>query len=99
MRLSALCQAVTSWELGPNGLLYDREWALVDPDGRTLSQRRHPRLTQIRPLVDPTAGVHRAVRRCAWCCILMHCNASSVQNTPSASHAVQQLKLRRARFF
>jgi len=54
-------QAVTSWQLGPNGLLYDREWALVDPDGRTLSQRRHPKLTQIRPLVDPAAGARRHV--------------------------------------
>jgi uncharacterized protein YcbX len=47
---------VTSWPLGSNGLLYDREWALVDPHGRALSQRRHPRLTQIRPTVDLDAG-------------------------------------------
>ena len=61
-----LYQAVTTWQLGPNGLLYDREWALIDPDGRTLSQRRHPSLTQIRPLVDPAAGVRRRLKlRCS----------------------------------
>ena len=73
-------QAVTSWELGPNGLLYDREWALVDADGRTLSQRRHSRLTQIRPLVDPAAGVCN-------CVTVMHDAAHNTTHASRSNHS------------
>ncbi|WIA20516.1 hypothetical protein OEZ85_004912 [Tetradesmus obliquus] len=45
-------QAVTSWPLGPNGLLYDREWALVTPDGSVITQKQLPRLTQLLPEVS-----------------------------------------------
>lgn len=53
---SCAAQGVARWPLGPNGLLYDREWALVDPEGRALNQRRHPRLVHLIPTVDLDAG-------------------------------------------
>jgi molybdenum cofactor sulfurtransferase len=52
-------QAVTSWPLGPNGLLYDREWALVGPDGSVITQKRLPKMTQLQPEVDLAAGLMR----------------------------------------
>jgi molybdenum cofactor sulfurtransferase len=52
-------QAVTSWPLGPNGLLYDREWALIGPDGSAITQKQQPGLTQVQPEVDLNAGVMR----------------------------------------
>lgn len=45
-------QQVPAWPIGPNGLLYDREWAVCGPDGQLLSQKRVPRLTQVRAEVD-----------------------------------------------
>lgn len=33
-----------SVQLGPHGLLHDREWMIVDPAGRFLTQREEPRL-------------------------------------------------------
>ncbi|KDO32872.1 hypothetical protein SPRG_02564 [Saprolegnia parasitica CBS 223.65] len=45
--------SVASWPLGPRGLLYDREWAIVDPvSGKALRQKDTARLTQIRPKID-----------------------------------------------
>lgn len=41
--------AVTSWPLGPCGLLYDREWCVTDPRGVALTQKSEPRLATIRP--------------------------------------------------
>lgn len=35
--------------VGDRGLAMDRRWMLVDPDGRFLTQRDHPRLARIRP--------------------------------------------------
>ncbi|KNC54019.1 molybdenum cofactor sulfurase [Thecamonas trahens ATCC 50062] len=57
---SAGPMSVTEWELGPRGLLYDREWLVVktEADGRiqTLNQKKEPRLCLLRPLVDLAAG-------------------------------------------
>lgn len=46
-----------AWPLGPNGLLLDREWALVGADGAALTLRQAPRLAAVRPRVDLAAGV------------------------------------------
>ncbi|KAJ1918562.1 hypothetical protein IWQ60_007459 [Tieghemiomyces parasiticus] len=64
-RLSALaiypiksCHAMAinagkSWPLAEHGLLYDREWSLIDArTGRALNQKRYPRMCLIRPVVD-----------------------------------------------
>ncbi|CAN0101625.1 unnamed protein product [Ectocarpus sp. 6 AP-2014] len=43
------------WPLGPSGLAYDREWAVVD--GRDRALRLHvPDMCQIRPFVDLASG-------------------------------------------
>ncbi|XP_030627601.1 molybdenum cofactor sulfurase [Chanos chanos] len=42
---------VTEWPLGPRGLLYDREWMLVNENGVCLSQKREPRLCLIQPSI------------------------------------------------
>lgn len=44
------------WPVGDRGLLYDREWAVVDDDGRALSQKALPGLALIRPAIDLAAG-------------------------------------------
>ncbi len=46
-----------SWPIGPNGLLYDREWALVTPAGAALCARRVPALARLRCAVDLARGV------------------------------------------
>lgn len=43
---------VTRWPLGSNGLLYDREWVLVDAAGAPLKSRRHPGMYLLRPSID-----------------------------------------------
>lgn len=48
---------VREWPLGPNGLLLDREWALVGDDGNVLTQKGLPRLALIEPRVDLQSGV------------------------------------------
>ena len=44
------CQGITlqSAELTPTGFKYDRHWMLVDPQGKFISQRTHPKLAQIK---------------------------------------------------
>ena len=42
---------VTSWEVDRFGLRYDRRWMVVDPRGRHITQRTHPRLALVRPTV------------------------------------------------
>ncbi len=39
--------AVDNWPVTNTGLLYDRKWMLVDPDGNFLSQRRLPKMALI----------------------------------------------------
>ncbi len=43
-----------SWEVDRFGLRYDRRWMVADLAGRLLSQRNHPRLTQVRPILGET---------------------------------------------
>lgn len=45
------------WEVKPEGLAWDREWCLVHKgSGQALSQKRHPRMALIRPVLDFEAG-------------------------------------------
>ncbi|MEU8796921.1 MOSC N-terminal beta barrel domain-containing protein [Spirillospora sp. NPDC048819] len=44
--------ALAEAEVTPNGLRHDREFMLVRPDGRHLSQREVPRLALLRPAYD-----------------------------------------------
>ena len=48
--------SVQRWPLGPNGLLLDREWALVGPEGSALTQKGLPALASITPRLDLAAG-------------------------------------------
>jgi len=43
---------VEDWEVSEFGLRYDRRWMVVDPAGRFLTQRTHPRLALIVPSID-----------------------------------------------
>ncbi|XP_062852171.1 molybdenum cofactor sulfurase isoform X2 [Trichomycterus rosablanca] len=40
---------VTEWPLGPQGLLYDRMWMVVNENGVCLSQKQEPKLCLIHP--------------------------------------------------
>lgn len=54
--------SVAAWEIGANGALrHDREWAVVDADGRTLTQKQQPRLCFVQPAID--AAAHTLVIR------------------------------------
>jgi len=44
--------SVTAWPIGPTGLLFDREWALVDRQGQALRLNRIPQMRFIKPRVD-----------------------------------------------
>ena len=48
---------VSEWPLGPNGLLLDREWALVGDDGSVLTQKGLPKLALIQPRIDLAQGL------------------------------------------
>jgi hypothetical protein len=43
---------VASWPLSESGLLYDRGWALVDSAGKAITQKAHPRLALVRPVIN-----------------------------------------------
>ncbi|XP_067687308.1 molybdenum cofactor sulfurase-like [Haliotis asinina] len=43
---------VSAWEVGPRGLLYDREWMIVSESGVTLGQKREPKLCLLQPSID-----------------------------------------------
>ena len=48
---------VSSWELSSTGTLaYDREWAVLGPDGEPLTQPRVPALCYVFPKIDLKAG-------------------------------------------
>ncbi|KAI6714503.1 hypothetical protein JHW43_003017 [Diplocarpon mali] len=48
----------TDWEVRPEGLAWDREWCLVHQGtGQALSQKRHPKMALIRPILDFDKGV------------------------------------------
>eukprot|EP00761_Pharyngomonas_kirbyi_P001752 gb/GECH01001756.1/.p1 GENE.gb/GECH01001756.1/~~gb/GECH01001756.1/.p1 ORF type:complete len:788 (+),score=135.98 gb/GECH01001756.1/:1-2364(+) len=43
----------TKWPLGDCGLLFDREWSIIDDNsGRALSQKMEPRLSMIQPHIN-----------------------------------------------
>ncbi|KAI8965296.1 molybdenum cofactor sulfurase [Daldinia sp. FL1419] len=45
------------WEVREEGLAWDREWCLIHRGtGQALSQKRHPRMALIRPVIDFTKG-------------------------------------------
>ena len=56
---------VTQLQIGPMGPALDRQWMLVEPNGRRVSQRRFPQLTQVDVRIeDPRRIViHRAGSR------------------------------------
>ncbi len=43
---------VQRWPVGPTGLRYDREWALVDDAGHVVTQKLCPRAALVMPCVD-----------------------------------------------
>ncbi len=52
--------SLQSAALGATGLLHDRRWMLVDEGGGFMSQRRHPSMALISPLLTPDRLVVRA---------------------------------------
>ena len=47
--------ATRTWHLDDFGLRHDRRWMVVDPAGRLVTQRTHPRLALVRPTVLQTS--------------------------------------------
>ena len=45
------------WPLGPNGLLFDREWALVDEEGGVLTLKKQPQLARIQTQISLKSGM------------------------------------------
>jgi molybdenum cofactor sulfurtransferase len=43
---------VDTWPVGPTGLQFDRAWALVDASGKALTQKQHPRLALVQPMIS-----------------------------------------------
>ena len=43
---------VDSWPIGPTGLCFDRAWALVDSQGKALTQKSHPKLALVHPVIN-----------------------------------------------
>nr|CAD7200113.1 unnamed protein product [Timema douglasi] len=41
--------SVSSWSIGPRGLLYDREWMITTPAGVSLTQKQDTKLCLIKP--------------------------------------------------
>ena len=66
---------VSEWPLGPNGLLLDREWALVGDDGHVLTQKGLPKLALVQPRVDLWQGFIQVrlayIGNGAACCLKM----------------------------
>lgn len=46
----------TAWPLGQNGLLFDREWALVSEEGNVLTLGKHPQLALIQTHISIESG-------------------------------------------
>jgi molybdenum cofactor sulfurtransferase len=50
--------AGVDWEVRPEGLAWDREWCLVHHGtGQALSQKRHPQMALIRPIINLEKGL------------------------------------------
>ena len=47
---------VSSWPLGPSGLLHDRRFSIADSGGRALTPKICPRVSHVQPLIDWRAG-------------------------------------------
>jgi hypothetical protein len=60
---SCAAQVVSAWPLGPTGLLYDREWALVDDSGSALTQKACARMATLQPEVRACALGVRGLSR------------------------------------
>ncbi|KAI8767171.1 molybdenum cofactor sulfurase, partial [Biomphalaria glabrata] len=45
---------VSEWEMSSKGLLYDREWVLVNDTGVTIGQKREPKICLLSPYIDLT---------------------------------------------
>uniref|UniRef100_A0A8D0H6U7 Molybdenum cofactor sulfurase n=1 Tax=Sphenodon punctatus TaxID=8508 RepID=A0A8D0H6U7_SPHPU len=43
---------VTEWPVGSQGLLYDRNWMIVNQNGVCITQKQEPTLCLIQPLID-----------------------------------------------
>lgn len=43
---------VTEWPVGNQGLLYDRNWMVVNQNGVCVTQKQEPRLCLVNPSVD-----------------------------------------------
>jgi uncharacterized protein YcbX len=50
-------QAFERLDVGRRGLDYDRQWMVVDPEGRFLTQRQQPRMSLIDAAVDDDGGL------------------------------------------
>jgi uncharacterized protein YcbX len=55
--------AACEWEVDGFGLRYDRRWMVVDPRGRMITQRTHPRLALARPAIEGARLLVRAPGR------------------------------------
>ncbi|KAJ1202755.1 hypothetical protein NDU88_006552 [Pleurodeles waltl] len=45
------------WPVGKQGLLYDRNWMIVNQNGVCLSQKQEPKLCLIYPSIDLAQGI------------------------------------------
>lgn len=45
-----------SWEIGPTGLAYDRNWLVLDQYGSCITQKQVPKMCLICPTIDLAAG-------------------------------------------
>ena len=57
MHLHPLGIRVDSWPLCSSGLLYDRAWALVDAQGRAITQKVFAKLALVQPSINLRDGV------------------------------------------
>ena len=48
---------VESWPVCSTGLLYDRAWAVVDAQGRAITQKVHAKLALVQPSINLQDGV------------------------------------------
>lgn len=49
--------SVPAWALDERGLAHDREYMVVDAGGRFLTQREHPQLALVRPVLGPALRI------------------------------------------
>nr|CAD7455575.1 unnamed protein product [Timema tahoe] len=51
-KMSCGALSVSSWSIGPRGLLYDREWMIITPAGVSLTQKQDTKLCLIKPNIQ-----------------------------------------------